>query len=102
VPWAESWSGFVAMTPDHFPRVHCLAPGLFAGLGYNGRGIAAATLIGAELAARVRGVPDPDLVFPASDLRPLAWRRFAAVPVGALLRLWRLRDTIDDTRIFSR
>lgn len=102
VPWEEAWSGFVAMTPDHFPRVHALAPGLFAGLGYSGRGIAAATLIGAELAARVRGVADADLVFPVSDLRPLAWRRFASIPVEALLRLWRLRDTIDDMWLFSR
>ncbi len=101
VPWDEAWSGFVAMTPDHFPRVHALAPGLFAALAYNGRGIAAATLIGAELAARVRGADEADLVFPLSPLRPLTWRRFAAVPVGALLRVWRLRDTIDDMRLFS-
>ena len=94
--WEESWSGRIAMTPDHFPRVHVLAPGLYAGLGYSGRGIAAATMIGAELAARVRGVPDADLVFPVSTLRPLAWRRVAAVPVTALLWWWRLRDAIDD------
>lgn len=99
--WEASWSGFVAMTPDHFPRVHALAPGLFAGLGYSGRGIAAATLIGAELAARVRGVADADLVFPLSPLRPLAWRRFAALPVGVLLRWWRLRDARDDRRALS-
>ena len=94
--WEESWSGRIAMTPDHFPRVHVLAPGLYAGLGYSGRGIAAATMIGAELAARVRGVPEAELVFPASTLRPLAWRRVAAVPVTALLWWWRLRDAIDD------
>jgi glycine/D-amino acid oxidase-like deaminating enzyme len=94
--WEEAWSGFVAMTPDHFPRVHVLGPQLYAGLGYSGRGIAAATLIGSELAARIRGVPDADLVFPATDLRPLAWRRVAAVPVTALLWLWRVRDALDD------
>ena len=42
------------MTTDHFPRLHELAPGLFAGLGYNGRGIAAGTMMGRDLAALVR------------------------------------------------
>ena len=102
VAWAETWSGFIAVTPDQFPRVHSLGPNLYTGLGYSGRGIAAATMIGAELAARVRGVPDADLVFPASDLRPIAWHRFAAVPVGALLRWWRMREAIDDMRWLNR
>jgi glycine/D-amino acid oxidase-like deaminating enzyme len=102
VAWEESWSGFIAMTPDHFPRVHVLAPGLFAGLGYSGRGIAAATMIGAELAARARGVPDGDLAFPASELKPIAGRRFAAVPITALLAWWRLRDAIDDRSSVGR
>ena len=100
--WEESWSGFIAMTPDHFPRVHVLAPGLLAGLGYSGRGIAAATMIGAELAARVRGVPDPDLVFPASELKPIIGRRFAAIPIAALLAWSRLRDAIDDRLAFNQ
>jgi glycine/D-amino acid oxidase-like deaminating enzyme len=98
IAWEETWSGFVAMATDHFPRVHALAPGVFAGLGYSGRGIAAATMIGAELAAHVRGAPDSDLVFPLSPLRPLARRRFVAVPVAALLAVARLRDAIDDRR----
>lgn len=98
IRWAESWSGFIAMTPDHFPRVHQLAPGVFAGLGYSGRGIAGATMIGAELAARVRGVSDKDLVFPLSPLRPVAGRRLAPIGIGALMAWWRLRDAIDDRR----
>lgn len=98
IGWEESWSGFIALTPDHFPRVHELAPGVFAGLGYSGRGIAGATMIGAELAARVRGRPDSDLVFPLSPLRPVPGRRFASVGIGALMAWWRLRDAIDDRR----
>lgn len=98
VQWEENWSGFFAMTPDHFPRVHQLAPGLLAGFGYSGRGIAAATMIGSELAARVRGVADQDLVFPESPLKPIPGRRFAAVPIAALLAWWRWRDAMDDRR----
>src|SRR5271166_4154169 len=36
-----------------------------------------ATMIGAEFAARVRGVPDADLVFPASNPRPIIWPRLS-------------------------
>lgn len=96
--WEESWSGWIAITPDQFPRVFGLAPGLYAGLGYSGRGIAAGTLIGAELAARVRGAAEADLVFPASEARSIIGRRFVSVPVSALLNLWRIRDAIDDRR----
>jgi glycine/D-amino acid oxidase-like deaminating enzyme len=99
VQWEENWSGFFAMTPDHFPRVHQLAPGLLAGFGYSGRGIAAATLIGSELAARVRGVADQDLVFPESLVKPIPGRRFAHMPIAALLAWWRWRDAIDDRAV---
>jgi glycine/D-amino acid oxidase-like deaminating enzyme len=98
IAWEESWSGFIAMTPDHFPRVHRLAPNLYAGLGYSGRGIAAATMIGGELAARIRGVDDKDLVFPVQDMRRVPWHRFVAVPVGLLLAWSRVRDAMDDRK----
>ena len=98
IRWDEAWSGFVAMTPDHFPRAHVLGPGLFAGLGYSGRGIAAATMVGAELAARVRGVAETELVFPATPPRPIALHRFAAVPLQAVMAWSRLRDAMDDRR----
>jgi glycine/D-amino acid oxidase-like deaminating enzyme len=36
----------VAVTRDHLPRLQELAPGLLAGFGYNGRGVAMATMMG--------------------------------------------------------
>lgn len=100
--WQEGWSGFVAMTTDHVPRVHELAPGLFAGLGYNGRGIAAATLMGRELAARARGQGDDALVFPLVPVRPLAWHRLAPFLVGALARCYRVLDVVEELRFLPR
>jgi len=44
------WGGLVAMTGDHLPHLHELAPGLLAGLGYNGRGVAMAIVMGRLLA----------------------------------------------------
>jgi glycine/D-amino acid oxidase-like deaminating enzyme len=99
VKWQQGWSGWVAMTTDHFPRLHELAPGLFAGLGYNGRGIAAATMMGRDLATLVRGARDEVTVFPLSPLRPLAWHRIAPMLIRGLVQAYRVRDMIDEVRL---
>ena len=97
VTWQQGWSGWVAMTTDHFPRLHELAPGLFAGLGYNGRGIAAATMMGRDLAALVRGAGET--VFPVTPLRPLGWHRFAPSLIKGLVQTYRVRDMINEYRL---
>ena len=52
--WQYRWAGKVALTVDHMPRVHELAPGLRTCVGYNGRGVAMATAMGRELGKWVR------------------------------------------------
>jgi glycine/D-amino acid oxidase-like deaminating enzyme len=96
--WSEAWSGWVAMTPEHFPRLHELAPGLFAGLAYNGRGIAAATMMGRDLATLVRGGGEAVTVFPLTPLRPLPWHRAAPVLVRALVQAYRVQDMYHEVR----
>lgn len=97
--WSQGWSGWVAMTPEHFPHLHELAPGLFAGLGYNGRGIAAATMMGRDLAALVRGATDAATVFPLVPLHPLPWHRAGPALVRALVQAYRLHDLFDEWRL---
>lgn len=94
--WQESWSGWIAMTTDHFPRVHELAPGVFAGLGYSGRGIAAATMIGREIALRLGGAAERELAFPLSPLRPMPLHGLARLPAEATLRAYRYLDKRDE------
>jgi glycine/D-amino acid oxidase-like deaminating enzyme len=98
VKWQQAWTGWVAMTTDHFPRLHELAPGLYAGLGYNGRGIAAATMMGRDLATLVRGAREAT-VFPLTPLRPLGWHRVAPTLVRGLVQVYRLRDMVDEYRL---
>jgi glycine/D-amino acid oxidase-like deaminating enzyme len=100
--WSEQWSGWVAMTPDMFPRVNELAPGLFAGLGYNGRGIAAASMIGRELALRVAGAPESELTFPLTPLRPVPAYRLAQWPLRAAAAASGLLDALDEARLNRR
>jgi glycine/D-amino acid oxidase-like deaminating enzyme len=99
IRWQQGWSGWVAMTTDHFPRLHELAPGLFAGLGYNGRGIAAATMMGRDLATLVRGGRDEATVFPLTPLRPLAWHSIAPTLIRGLVQTYRIRDMLNEVRL---
>jgi glycine/D-amino acid oxidase-like deaminating enzyme len=98
IEWQESWSGWIAVTRDQFPRVHELSPGLFAGFGYSGRGIVAATLIGRDMARRLLGAAGDDLLFPLTSLAPMRGHRFAAIPLRALIAGYRLLDARDEVR----
>ena len=70
------WGGLVGMTRDHLPHLHEIAPGLVTGLGYNGRGVAMATVMGRILADWALGVPGPELAFPVTPLAPIPMHRF--------------------------
>ena len=90
-----AWAGRVAMTPDHLPHLHELAPGLWAGLGYNGRGIAMATVMGKLLAERARGVDDPAFGLPASPMRGIPLHPLRGLAVTGLRTWYRLLDRLD-------
>ncbi len=99
IEWEETWSGWVGMTADHYPRLVKLAPGYVAALGYSGRGIALATTLGRELARHVLGVPETALVLPMTAPQPIAVKPIARPLVHALLAAHRLRDASDERRL---
>jgi len=88
------WGGFVAMTPDHLPHLHELSPGLTAGLGYNGRGVAMATVMGGLLARRALGEPLDELGFPVTPVRPVPLHAFSGLGVRATIQYLRLADAL--------
>lgn len=57
VEWTHDWAGTVAMTWDHAPKLMRLADGVYAGMGFNGRGVAMATAMGGQLARAVMQQP---------------------------------------------
>ncbi len=67
VEFEEAWHGQIAMTPDHLPRIHQLAPGLWTAIGYNGRGITTGTLFGQSLADLLTGMDPSELPLPLTD-----------------------------------
>lgn len=70
VAFEEAWDGDIAMTPDHLPRIHRLADGLYAAGGYNGRGIAPGTVFGRAIAAYLSGGREDDLPLPVTEPKP--------------------------------
>lgn len=96
VEWERSWSGWIAMTADEFPRLQEPAPGLLIGYGYSGRGLALSTVMGRELARRATGTPLAELAFPGGSVRPIPMASLAPYGAAALLVLYRLQDRIED------
>jgi glycine/D-amino acid oxidase-like deaminating enzyme len=87
------WGGLVAMTADHLPHVHELAPGLLTGLGYNGRGVALATAIGQALGAWAAGGMPEDL--PVTRLTPMRLHALSGAAARATVQWLRWRDALD-------
>jgi glycine/D-amino acid oxidase-like deaminating enzyme len=101
LPFEYHWGGFVAMTRDSLPHLHELAPGLLAGLGYNGRGVAMATVIGRLLARRALGAEAADLGFPLTPLRPVPLHALSGLGVRATVQYLRLVDVMAGGRARS-
>lgn len=60
------WGGRIAMTPDRLPRLLRCAPGLYAWIGCNGRGLSLAVAMGAVMADLAQGASEDDLPLPLS------------------------------------
>jgi glycine/D-amino acid oxidase-like deaminating enzyme len=86
------WGGLVAMTQDQLPHLHEPAPGLLAGLGYNGRGVAMATVMGRLLARRALGTQVEELGFPVSPVVPLPFHALSGVGARAMIQYLRFID----------
>jgi glycine/D-amino acid oxidase-like deaminating enzyme len=94
------WGGLVGMTRDHLPHLHEVAPGLITGLGYNGRGVAMATVMGRILANWALGMPVPELAFPVTLLAPIPMHRFNQF--GARMAIQGLRAVDGLARVRNR
>lgn len=74
VRFDNAWHGQIAMTPDHLFHVHRLADGLYAPIGYNGRGITTGTMFGKALAELMAGGREDRLPVPITPLAPVSNR----------------------------
>jgi glycine/D-amino acid oxidase-like deaminating enzyme len=97
VEWGESWSGWIAISTDQFPRILRLANGVWATQGYSGRGIAMATLLGRELSLCQGDTERKDLMLPVDKKIPwVPFHPFSPVGAAAMIALYGIQDAIAD------
>jgi glycine/D-amino acid oxidase-like deaminating enzyme len=89
------WSGRVAITKDGLPHVHILAPGLYAALGFNGRGVAACTVTGKLMAQLVDGADPGELPLAVTTPDPFVFHALRKLGVFALSQYYRLLDRLE-------
>jgi glycine/D-amino acid oxidase-like deaminating enzyme len=99
LPCEFQWGGLVAITPDHLPHVHELAPGLRAALGYNGRGVAMATVMGRILARWVLGEAPEASGFPRTPLRPIPLHGLSQIATRVAIHSLRALDSWEGARV---
>jgi glycine/D-amino acid oxidase-like deaminating enzyme len=93
--WEQRWSGRVALTADHLPHLHEPRPGVLIGLGYNGRGIAMATVMGKLLAERALGASPEAIGWPVIPIAPIPLHRWRLPAMALVVRWKRLQDWLD-------
>lgn len=90
---AYRWQGRVGLTLDELPHLHEPAKGLTMALGYNGRGVAAATTMGRIVADRLTGGTLADAV-PLTGLTGVPLRFLRQPLLAAAINYYRLRDRL--------
>lgn len=92
--WHHGWGGRVAVTTDHLPHLAEPAPGLFTAAGFNGRGLAMATMMGRILGRRLAGDAEAAADWPLEPLRRIPLHRFHRLGVRAVIATGGLRDRL--------
>lgn len=93
--WRYEWAGRLAVTQDHLPHLHEPAPGLLVGLGYNGRGVAMANVMGRVLAEWALGRDAADLPFPVTPVRPYPFQSLTGIGIPMAIAWMGFRDRLD-------
>jgi glycine/D-amino acid oxidase-like deaminating enzyme len=93
ITFSHIWSGYVGITPDHFPHFHQLGPGYWSAIGYNGRGVALSVSLGRELAGALDGENPKDLALPLSQPETIPFHAIGRKVARTVLGWYRWRDS---------
>lgn len=86
------WSGRVAITRDHMPHFHELAPGVSALVGLNGRGVAMATALGRAVGLLIATGDRRHMPLPALPVRPIPFAGLKRFYLPVLTQWFRFQD----------
>jgi len=98
VGWDYHWGGRLAMTKSGLPFMHEVAPGLIAGMGFNGRGVGMGTMMGRELARYVVNEDSESTGFPLSSPKTFLMHRFHRAGVNMAVKWYALQDHLEQYR----
>ena len=90
--WEYDWAGYVGITSHQRPMLLRLADNVYAGLGYNGRGVPMATMMGKQLALSLTGQAP---AISAESLRAIPLHSFRHFGVSARIMSGHLRDFLN-------
>ena len=95
VRWDYHWGGRVAMTKNALPFLHQIAPGLIAGMGYNGRGVAMGSMMGKLMAEHILSEAGSESDFPITQPDQYRMHAFRDIGVTAAIKWFTLRDYLE-------
>lgn len=94
IEWDYDWSGYVGITSHQRPVMAQLGRNAYAGLGYNGRGITMATMMGKQLSLLLRQQQTGLVV---KRLEPVPLHRWYPLGVTARIISGHVRDYLTRT-----
>ena len=89
------WGGRIGFTREHVPHIHQPAPGIFAGLGCNGRGVAICTVMGRLLAELANDKSPDELPLPVTPLKAYPMHRFHRTGIKLTVPWMEWRDRVE-------
>ena len=91
------WRGTAAVSPGTLPALYEPAPGVLAGTGCNGRGIALCTELGRVMAELAMGAPSKSSAVPIRPLRSHRWRSLSRWGARYYALYGRIQDKLTQT-----
>ncbi len=88
VTFTHYWQGMIDYSPYKFPGVHELAPGLFAAIGFSGRGVPTATALGRELARMIIADDKDAMALPITPLPRAPFARIGTYWANTVVLPW--------------
>lgn len=93
------WAGWMAFNQANAWQMHNPAPGLYAALGCNGRGVMLATMYGRDLARLVSGASHDDLCLPLTPIKSVRFHSFSVAGVSIVRKWYRMQDDREDNSV---
>jgi len=91
----RKWAGRIAVTPGMMPHMHEPAPGVLAGIGFSGRGIAMTSVMGRTLSAKLLGASPTDLPFPITPMTPVPFHGVTSKLIPLAAPAMTMKDRFD-------